>query len=348
MERPIQKSIGTKLEELDTPSLILDGEAYKKKWRSVSKTLAGDDRTFRSNGSVHRTPSLTHFVGEERIYVETLSEALIFAAHGVKNILVGRLPLEDPNSLLQSLITQCSLTICANDLGQAEELAQFRKEKNSEFKILLRIALNPTELGISVNRYEEYLKDKDGFLSYQGIFFEWSHSNELTDSSSLSRLIQGLDDPQEEHLESDIVAICESESAVPSIPPVTSEIIDGSNIWTLDESLQKDELLIGVVSSIMSLPIEDQAFIDCGQKAISIDNGLPHLLYKDSLRVDKMSAEHGFLEISKPSNDCELAERVVLIPSNISDTCNLYDYMNVLSDGVLTSIWKVEARGRYF
>ena len=59
MERPIQKSIGTKLEELDTPSLILNGEAYKTKWRSVSKTLAGNQRTFRSNASVHRTPSLT-------------------------------------------------------------------------------------------------------------------------------------------------------------------------------------------------------------------------------------------------------------------------------------------------
>ena len=349
MERPIQKSIGTKLEELDTPSLILNGEAYKTKWRSVSKTLAGNQRTFRSNASVHRTPSLTHFVGEERIYVETLSEALIFAAHGVKDILVGRLPLEDPNSLLQSLITQCSLTICANDLGQAEQLALFRKEKKRDFKILLRIALNPTELGVSVNCYEEYLKEKGGFLPYEGIFFEWSHGNELTESSSLFRLIQDSDDPQEEHWESAIVvAICESESSVPSIPPVTSEIIDGSNIWTLDGSLRKDELLIGVVSAIMSLPIEDQAFIDCGQKAISIDNGLPHLLYKDSLRVDKMSAEHGFLEISKPSNDFGLAERVVLIPSNISDTCNLYDYMNVLSDGVLTSIWKVEARGRYF
>ena len=207
------------------------------------------------------------------------------------------------------------------------------------------VVIDPAALIKEIN----YLKDKGGILPYEGIFFEWSHGNELTESSSLSRLIQDSDDPQEEHWESAIVvAICESESSVPSIPPVTSEIIDGSNIWTLDGSLRKDELLIGVVSSIMSLPIEDQAFIDCGQKAISIDNGLPHLLYKDSLRVDKMSAEHGFLEISKPSNDFGLAERVVLIPSNISDTCNLYDYMNVLSDGVLTSIWKVEARGRYF
>ena len=348
MERPIQKSIGTKLEELDTPSLIIDGEAYKKKWRSVSKTLAGGQRTFRSNGSVHRTPSLTHFVREESIYVETLSEALIFAAHGLKDILVGRLPLEDPNSLLRSLITQCNSTICANDLGHAEELAVYRKEEGLDFKILLRIALNPIELGTSANYYEEYLKDKGGFLCYEGIFFEWSHRNNLDDASSLSRLIGDLDDPQEKHLESNIVALCESESAAQSIPPVATQVIDGSNIWSLDGSLQKNELLIGVVSSIMSLPTEDKAFIDCGQKAISIDNGLPHLIFKDSLRVDKMSAEHGFLEISEPSNVFELAERVVLIPSNISDACNLYDYMNVLSDGVLTSIWKVEARGRYF
>ena len=60
-----------------------------------------------------------------------------------------------------------------------------------------------------------------------------------------------------------------------------------------------------------------------------------------------MSAEHGYLKVDGENWLPKLGERVKLNPSDVSDTFNLYDYLNVISGGLLKTIYQIDARGCY-
>jgi D-serine deaminase-like pyridoxal phosphate-dependent protein len=280
-----------------------------------------------------------------------LSEALIFSTQGFHNVLVSRLPAKDPNNLLESLILQCDLTVCANDLDHARNLVTYRNEKGLDFKILVRIALREIQRGISLEDYLKNLNESRSPIKYDGLFIEWDDSCTREDAEMFDQCSAGSEGVAGISEGRIIVAACASTKSVLTLPNSVTETIDGQSMWSFEKHIRTEnteKIVLGVVSSVISAPEQGLAFIDCGQKSISIDDGLPSIVGEDFLYVEQMSAEHGFLTIGDPDSSVGLADRVILNPSNISDTCNLYDYMHVLSKERLVSVWKIEARGQYF
>ena len=93
---------------------------------------------------------------------------------------------------------------------------------------------------------------------------------------------------------------------------------------------------------------EGLVWVDAGQKATSIDTGLPAVEGVEGASVPRMSAEHGALvNQSGVDWDIDIGSKVWLVPDNIANTSNVYDYIQATRDGRLEAVWEVSARGRY-
>lgn len=97
MQRPIEKPVGTRVEELDTPALILDLAVFDD---HASRFM--DPRSpERVEAWVHRTPAIAHLQtelpGVAGIAVRSIAEAEVFAAAGFDDIRILR-PLVTPAS----------------------------------------------------------------------------------------------------------------------------------------------------------------------------------------------------------------------------------------------------------
>ena len=97
MQRPIEKPIGTRAEELDTPALILDLARFE----ANSDRLSDPQSTARAEAWIHKTPAIAGIQvalpGVSGIAVRSIAEAEIFAAAGFDDIRILR-PLATPAS----------------------------------------------------------------------------------------------------------------------------------------------------------------------------------------------------------------------------------------------------------
>ena len=97
MQRPIEKPVGTRVDELDTPALTLDLAAFN----ANASRLSDPARPARAEAWVHKTPAIARLQvalpGVAGIAVRSVAEAETFAAAGFDDIRILR-PLVTPES----------------------------------------------------------------------------------------------------------------------------------------------------------------------------------------------------------------------------------------------------------
>jgi len=355
MERPIIKPIGSALRDLDTPALFIDKDRMAENWMAVKSFFSAAGTKVRSNGSVFRTPAIYHMLEITSIYVDTVSEGLVFASAGFEDITVGRIPLSDNGGLLESLISQSNLTICISSKKELESLKNLIETSANDNKvnILIRVALGHAQMGMEMEDIDweeiEKLSSPHGFHKI-GFIFKLPNESTLDQNITILDNLSGYfreNDPRNSTVQRPVVAFASATNDPQVSFPFITEIIEDPLIFEPSLNKQGGAVPFGVLSSVMSRPEPGLALIDCGQKAISTDRGVPGIAGSADSNIEKMSAEHGFLILGPEKTSLNLGGKVVLSPSDIGDTFNLYDYVNVLSDEKLTAIWKVEARGKY-
>ena len=125
------------------------------------------------------------------------------------------------------------------------------------------------------------------------------------------------------------------------------KIVNGTYIFEGYDSKNPEVHSCWILSTVMSNPELGRWYLDCGQKAISIDRGLPVIAHDSPIEIETMSAEHGYVISNGDEATLKLGDKIKLIPANYGDTFNLYDFINLSSHGKLVQTLKVEARGAF-
>jgi D-serine deaminase-like pyridoxal phosphate-dependent protein len=103
-----------------------------------------------------------------------------------------------------------------------------------------------------------------------------------------------------------------------------------------------------ILTTVMSHQDHGLVWLDAGQKATSIDTGMPEVEGVPGASVPRMSAEHGGMVLEEGATwDVDLGTKVWLVPHSITNTVNVYDFIHAIRDGRLDAVWEVAARGRY-
>ena len=81
---------------------------------------------------------------------------------------------------------------------------------------------------------------------------------------------------------------------------------------------------------------------------LSVDSGLPRVADLHDVAYVGASDEHGSLTLGANASEVKIGEKIRLIPGHCDPTVNLHDWYIGIRNGIVESIWSVEARGAAF
>lgn len=349
MERPTFKPIGTPSDELDTPALVVDLDALDANIRLVHGAVRADGASVRPRLDSHLCPAIGHIqVGAgstSGVAVSTLGQAEVFSQHGFTDILVTNLVVTRPKiSRTAALARRVKLAVLADNSNNVDALSAAAESAGSTLGVAVAVRADASTLGVTPSDAPGLAAHISGSpnLDFAG----------LVSSSGVDSLLEAAANCSEAGVHAPVVAAGGSASydASAASDGVT-DVLAGSyalNDNSLADSRPELRKAARILATVMSSKDDGLVWVDAGQKATSIDTGLPAVDNVDGAVVPRMSAEHGALVDEGGAGwDLDVGSKVWLVPDNIANTANVYDYIHAVRNGQLEAVWEVSARGRY-
>ncbi|MYC05587.1 MAG: hypothetical protein F4X57_00125 [Chloroflexi bacterium] len=367
MERPIIKPIGTPVEALDTPALVVDMDALEANIERVHVRFRDSSVSLRPDVETHRCPAIARMqiaAGGTNggVAVASVSEAEMFAQNGISDFLIVHEVVTAPKiARLCALARQASVTVAVDNAANVSALSDAAQGAGVTLKVVLDINTGQERSGVApgepalalariVSRSESL--NLSGLMSSEDDDFGEDMDSLIEKSSH--RIQQTLD--TREMLERDGIAV--ETVCVSAQQPMLAGEVDGvtevlNGVYALMDvrhsaMLPELELAAKVLASVTSLPEPGTAILDTGRKAMGDDYGFPIIEGRGELDVSSMSAEHGKLQWDDNSDvGLSLGDRIRFTPMDIGATVNVYDYIQAVRGGNLEAVLAISARGLY-
>lgn len=115
-------------------------------------------------------------------------------------------------------------------------------------------------------------------------------------------------------------------------------------MWDTDYAATcKDfELALSVLGTVISKTEGERVVVDAGLKSISSEHGLPMVKARDGLRLRKLNAEHGIIDVLDPSAPVEVGDTLEIWVAYSDATVNLHERMYGIRNGKVEEILKLE------
>ena len=367
MERPIIKPIGTPVEQLDTPALVVDLDTLESNIEKVHAGFRQSEVKLRPNVEIHRCPAIAHrqiaaggTIGG--IAVASVGEAEIFAQNGFSDILVTN-AVVSPSKInrLCALARQVRVTVAVDAEANIRSLSKAAQSIGVIVNVVVDINTGQERGGAAAGQPALDLARsivQAGGLNFSGLMC--LDDDELSDDADelsakwRSRIQATLDAKRlMEQNGIDVGTICASapQPSLGSEVDGVTEVIAGAYAL-MDQrhkpALPELEQAGRVLAAVTSLPEPGTAILDTGRKAMGDDYGFPVIDGGDALRIVSMSAEHGKLQWDE-AQDAQLAlgDRIWFAPMDIGACVNVYDYIQAVRNGRLEAVFSVAARGVY-
>lgn len=111
-----------------------------------------------------------------------------------------------------------------------------------------------------------------------------------------------------------------------------------------------DDCALFVYSTVVSHPASDRVMLDAGSKALTSElvgfKDYGFLPDYPQARLVRFAEEHGFLDVSDCPKVPAIGEIVRVLPNHVCPVVNMYDEIQTVRDGAISSRLKIDARGR--
>jgi D-serine deaminase-like pyridoxal phosphate-dependent protein len=354
-------AVGQRLEDVDTPALILDLDAFEKNLETLNRAVAGSARV-RAHAKTHKCPEIAKrqiAAGAVGVCCQKVSEAEALVEGGVRDVLVSNEVVGAPKiERLARLAPRGRIGVCVDDLGNLRDIAATgaRLDVYIELEVgMRRCGVAPGEPTLALAR--EILKAKNlrfaGLHAYHG---RAQHVRSMAERrASIERAAEavrstkallkkhGIDTPIVTGAGSGTFMFEVQSGAWDEIQPGSYIFMDADyarNEWA--SPLPRFEHSLFVLTTVMSRSSPGVAIVDAGLKASSVDSGMPSVWRQQGLEYTHASDEHGWVE-GEPAP--RLGEKLLLVPGHCDPTVNLYDWYVCTRRGVVESVWPITARG---
>ncbi|HEU0217037.1 MAG TPA: DSD1 family PLP-dependent enzyme [Stellaceae bacterium] len=366
--------IGMSLEEVDTPALVVDLDAFERNLKRLSERVAGTGLRLRPHAKTHKCAVIAlkqMELGAVGVCCQKVSEAEALVYGGVKDVLVTNEIVGKPKlRRLMGLAGMARIATCADDPAQIAALGEAAGEAGITLPVHVevnmggnRCGVEPGEPALALARQVMDAKH----LSFAGLQAYHGSAQHLRTWDERQKAIAGA--VEKAGATRDLLAKNGIDCAnITGAGTGTFEFEAGSGIYTelqcgsyifmdadYGRNLDRDghetrafEPSLFVWATVMSRPTEDRAIVDAGLKALGMDSGPPNVWDEPAARFDRASDEHGRLMISGATNRLRLGDKIKLVPGHCDPTVNLYDwYVGVRGDRV-EAIWPIVARGAVY
>ncbi len=367
MERPIFQPVGTPVEELDTPALVVDLDLMERNIRTYQGYFAGTAATVRPVMTSHLCPQVARrqlaAPGSRGVAVTTVGEAEVFAAAGFDDMLLAnQVVTVSKIRRLCALATQAAVCVAVDSAANVAQLSQAAATAGVELAVLVEIEAGMGRCGVSPDAEAVALaravNDADSLI-FRGIMATvpgpTGDAPETHAQQTRQNLQVALD--AKDLMESAGLAVSEVSvggahcyTAAGELPGITE--VRAGRYPLMDVRLQAylPELSLAavVLSTVISRPVEEIAVLDAGHKATGPDHGRPVLQGHAGAVATRFSAEHGVVTLESGAGEALVPGRKAkLAPWELAACVNQYDYIRAVRDGKLEGYWPLSARGRF-
>jgi len=350
--------VGQKLEDVDTPALVLDLAAFERNQKTLFDAVKGRVR-IRPHAKTHKCPEVAKrqiALGAVGMCCQKVSEAEAMVEGGVADVLVTNEIVGAPKlARLAALSRRARIGVCVDN---AENVAQLQGDLDVYIELevgMRRCGIAPGEPAVELAKRIAASKNLRfaGLQAYHGRAqhirsMEERHAAIETSAQHVfhtKNLLEkaGIPCPVVTGAGSGTFMLEVEAGAWDEIQPGSYAFMDADyakNEWAAP--LPRFEHALFVLSTVMSRPAPQLAIVDAGLKASSVDSGMPTVWGREGLRYTHASDEHGWIE-GEPLP--ALGEKLLLVPGHCDPTINLYDWYVCVRAGRVEALWPIAARG---
>ena len=367
MERPIFQPVGTPLEELDTPALVVDLDLMERNIQTYHGYFAGTPVTVRPVVTSHLSPQVARLQmaapGSRGIAATTLGEAEVFASAGFSDILLAsQVVTTSKIRRLCALASHATVSVAVDSIANVSQLSSAATSTGVHLGVLVEIEAGMGRCGVSPDADAVALAraviDAEG-LDFRGIMATVpgpsgsdpeSHAFQTRERLQVALDVRDLMESAGLSVPEVSVGGAHCSAAVGDLSGITE--VRAGRYPLMDVRLQDHlpelSLAAVVLATVISRPVPELAVLDSGHKATGPDPGRPVLQGDDGGTAARFSAEHGIVELESGSEGAlATGQRAQLAPFELAATVNQYDYIRAVRNGKLVGYWPLPARGRF-
>lgn len=360
--------VGAPLDEVDTPALVIELDAFERNLKRLSDAVAGRGVRVRTHAKTHKCPEIARrqiAAGAVGVCCQKVSEAEVMVDAGVADVLVSNEVVGARKlARLAALARRARIGVCVDDTANVRALADAAQRAGATLEVYVEVDVGARRCGVAPGEpalaLAREITTRPGlrFAGLQAYHGAAQHLRTMAERRAAIARAASAANQTRRLIESEGIAcpsvtgagsgsfMFEIESgAYDEIQPGSYVFMDADyarNEWAAP--LPRFEHALFVLATVMSRPAPDRAVLDAGLKALSVDSGLPLVWERPGLRYARASDEHGVLEIAAGVPPA-LGDKLLLVPGHCDPTVNLYDWYVCVRDNFVEEVWPISARG---
>ncbi|MBI4580184.1 MAG: DSD1 family PLP-dependent enzyme [Planctomycetes bacterium] len=356
--------IGSAIEELDTPALLLDKAAFERNLGRMAGFFAGRRAQLRPHFKNHKCTELAKrqlaagsAVG---ITCAKLGEAEVLVEAGIDDVLIANQVMGPAKvDRLAALARRAKVRVAVDHADQVEGIARAAERAGSTVGLLIEVEIGMGRCGVMPG--EPALELARCIVGRPGVRFDGLQAYEghlvaVKDRAERERRVWEAFAPAvatRRAIEAAGMPVAVISGGSTSTYAITGQIDGIEEIqagtyptmdWMYRELAPEFEIALSVLARVISRPAADRAVLDVGLKGLGHEFGPPKA--KGHLDADMpfhLSEEHC---TGRSVPDWPLGSLVELVPSHSCTTCNLYRQIHVHERGRVVDVWPHEGSGR--
>ncbi len=364
------------IHELDTPFLMLDLDQLDQNIAQMAQFAANHGLHLRPHVKTHKCPAIARrqqAKGATGFTVAKLGEAEVLADHGLQDLFIAYPVIGEKKirRLLQLAKRTEVRTIVDNEEGAAA-LSRAFTAAGMKLTVRIKVDTGMGRCGVLPGKPTLHLAQKIvkmPALHFEGITTHAGHIYGTANREEQQRI--GLEEGRlmvqtAELLRANGIPV--SVVSVGSTPSVTisgkvkgvTEIRPGNYVFY--DAMQVglgvatwEQCALKVVTQVISHPTPHRALIDGGSKTFCLDQGAHglgfmkgygYVVKRPDATLERLSEEHGFLQLDPKQGPLKLGEYLEVIPNHACTVVNNFEEIHVFQKGTLVDVWPIAARGR--
>jgi len=358
--------LGASPDELDTPYLCLDLDIMEANIRHMAEVCKKENVQWRPHAKGHKNSAIAQAqvaAGAIGSTCAKLGEAEVLAAGGVRDLLIANM-IAGPHKVrrLVELRKIADPVVAVDHIDQVTPISQAMHAAGLRCRVIIevniglnRVGTEPGEATLALARQIAALPGVEfaGIMGYEG------HLLTLPDAEDKKKQIDAALDLLSETkrqllaagLPCPIVSCAGSGSYWISVQHADVTEVQAGGAIFMDAFYREKcgvpdlQYALTVPVTIVSRPTPDRAIIDAGRKTLNVEVATPLVAGRTDIRVRRLSAEHGELELDPSAQGLKIGDRLQLVPGYEDLTVALHDQFHCFRGGKLVEIRKIEARG---
>lgn len=366
--------IGSPIEELDTPALLINLDALEKNIMTIAEYYRKKNAVLLPHQKGHRLPIVARKqidAGAVGVSMTSLGLAEYYVHSGIKDIFItSEICGDNKIRRLCSLSRHANIIVSVDSIENAKHLSEMAIENGTKINVCVELMTSEIGAGVEFSKAKSFVRE---LVKFQGLNFLglWEHQGELGEIKSWNLR-------KEEHfrtLDKITQLKCEIEDSGIDVKMVSSgftctwnitpeypnlkdiQVQAGSYVfsdWCSHEleGLEVFDYALTVLTRCISRPSPYKAIFDFGMNSCSDESTHnyheivgPKFKNLEDVKEVYEREEISVVKFEKPNDSVKVGDVYEIIPPHSDTTAKLYNKYYCIRNGRVEAIWPNIGRG---